>query len=1631
MAGRNLGEAFVVISPDASAFLTELTAKISAAVKAVKVPPVTVPVNADTKPALAQLAGLAAQAKTLFDTLTRLRADVNTTTGQAALARLQAQVLATAKQLNSLKANVDASDIANVEARLLGAAAAAEKFNDALSGPVHGPATEQLSRLQDQAGTLLATLASLRADVSTTAGQAALARLQVQVSAIAGQLHSLGSEPELADLEARLLGAAAAAEKFNDALSGPMLGPATRQLAGLQAQAAKLAETLGSLRVDPEDAGAMAKLAALQAQASKLQATLGDISVGGDPARMAGLTAQVLALQAATGKLNDSQKDAAGSTGLWAAALGVLAARFGPGAQGIGWTAAIGGIAGWHIVLDAAIEATIIAATSIAALGAAAAVAWPAIDQVGYATQHSLQAMTALGTDAGPLAGKLDAVQKAMAPQVIEAYGGALSLLTGQTGAFSRVGTQVVTMFDDMIARIDLWARSQKDMGGLLQAGAAFLGQMAKILGTLAQAIDNLLTKDPGVAHFLLDIIQLAASAINWFSRLPAPIVEATLVIHGLYLWGSVLLGIFGPMITGLVGFISAAVGLGKIALGMTALTADATALQKAMALLFAESPVGWLVLGAAALGALAYEGTQADTATKSLIARQEQWLGTLSASQAATSGLAQSMVTLQNAEAATSPAQIMSGWHGLNNILGETGDKVAYFGHEFSQVVQGSALHELGAIGDIIHGVFAPGFAAAGAATVQYQHDIDALNAELNKLTGSYRTLYGEAGNLMRSGYSLQQSFAIMDMAGVKWNDSLALMEQKVKNLIAGYQDMSVGGGILTNSINAMNFATEQQDSKVTQLNSAWDTFFKTVTGGATGFDAFATQAMGLYSSMASGSDTLRVSSGRATISLAATTAAAQKGAPSITGLTTADLQLRDSFVQTASAANTQMDNLTLMASAAGLGARGTALLTQSSKDMVAQMLPAAKGSQEMTAILYTLAQRGGYQGADSFQALAKWVGNTQDPMTNLDKITSQLTVDSANLLKDVQNLSVALGQTLNTAMATAIFTASGGQKTFDAFASAVLQTGANSKDTRDSAVRLAQEIYAMTGNATTAKGEFEAFAMQGLNLTKQQADALWQQSLPALKKAIEDLPSSKTISITMHGDGTYSITGPGQAAPYKVKAAAAGLYIDRGTGPTADDVTVRASKGELIVPAHMVQGGAVDHLRGSIPGFAGGGVVRGYQAGGPVPFTGGLTPPFVAGMYTNFEQQMTTAMTNAMKASVKSAAAAAQAASQAGLGNLPLGAGGPLSASASAAQAFARSILFAYGWTAAQFPSLQALWNQESGWNAYAQNPSSGAAGIPQNIQGWSAYRPGDYQSQIRWGLAYISARYGSPDAAEAHERAYNWYAAGGLVGPRGTVATPAAIRTQLAAQQAQELAGYTGITRTLTAGLAHPRAGSWLHAHAASVKADLASLTARQRSEEANYKSLFTGPGMTGPGLGNLLAALKTEYTTSKDVALVHVIPGMLTRFRGLMEAMEETTEHPFLGAAVAANPLIAPSLPKPGTRQYDTLASIFGFGGGGIVGAAAAAGIPAQWFDRGGYLSPGYTLAYNGTSARELVSPAPPGAVYGPGGASPGEMQIIRRLDRLIALAGSAPAAYSQALNGVAGRAAGRGYYGGGS
>nr|WP_306371644.1 lytic transglycosylase domain-containing protein [Nocardiopsis sp. CC223A] len=98
--------------------------------------------------------------------------------------------------------------------------------------------------------------------------------------------------------------------------------------------------------------------------------------------------------------------------------------------------------------------------------------------------------------------------------------------------------------------------------------------------------------------------------------------------------------------------------------------------------------------------------------------------------------------------------------------------------------------------------------------------------------------------------------------------------------------------------------------------------------------------------------------------------------------------------------------------------------------------------------------------------------------------------------------------------------------------------------------------------------------------------------------------------------------------------------------------------------------------------------------------------------------------------------------------------------------AQGLALDMVVAEGWPESEFTDcLRPLWQKESGWNHLAQNPSSGAYGIPQALPGSKMASHGsDWQTnpatQIAWGIDYIKGRYGTPCGAWAHSQSVGWY-------------------------------------------------------------------------------------------------------------------------------------------------------------------------------------------------------------------------------------------------------------------------------
>jgi hypothetical protein len=96
---------------------------------------------------------------------------------------------------------------------------------------------------------------------------------------------------------------------------------------------------------------------------------------------------------------------------------------------------------------------------------------------------------------------------------------------------------------------------------------------------------------------------------------------------------------------------------------------------------------------------------------------------------------------------------------------------------------------------------------------------------------------------------------------------------------------------------------------------------------------------------------------------------------------------------------------------------------------------------------------------------------------------------------------------------------------------------------------------------------------------------------------------------------------------------------------------------------------------------------------------------------------------------------------------------------------QAYALEYISKRDWGMDQFSCLVNLWNRESNWRHLAKNPSSGAYGIPQSLPGSKMATEGadwmtNPETQIRWGVKYIAARYKAPCNAWAHSEEHNWY-------------------------------------------------------------------------------------------------------------------------------------------------------------------------------------------------------------------------------------------------------------------------------
>jgi hypothetical protein len=310
---------------------------------------------------------------------------------------------------------------------------------------------------------------------------------------------------------------------------------------------------------------------------------------------------------------------------------------------------------------------------------------------------------------------------------------------------------------------------------------------------------------------------------------------------------------------------------------------------------------------------------------------------------------------------------------------------------------------------------------------------------------------------------------------------------------------------------------------------------------------------------------------------------------------------------------------------------------------------------------------------------------------------------------------------------------------------ANSIAQTGTKSASTESDRAQLIKDL-------------------ESAGATAQQATTLVNGLTTSLGKVPKSVTSGVAVRLSGSGSVTAVVTAPGVAAvqgggQMVLETAAAGGYVSGPGGPTDDVIPALLSNGEYVIQASSVDKygkGFLDELNAQR--FASGGIA---DLSAAASFADSQANAFTSSDSQAFVKSLVAAYEAAAKAAAAKAAA-----------NLkPTGSGATV-------EALMQSMAASVGWTGAEWTALAEVEAREAGFSLTATNPSSGAYGLAQFIDGPSEYAQYGGNSttaagQITAMLNYISSRYGDPIAAEAHEVEYGWYDNGGYLKPGYTLA------------------------------------------------------------------------------------------------------------------------------------------------------------------------------------------------------------------------------------------------------------------
>lgn len=985
---------------------------------------------------------------------------------------------------------------------------------------------------------------------------------------------------------------------------------------------------------------------------------------------------------------------------------------FGGALDQIGLPKMISMVSGWHLLAEAIIETIAVWAPAAIAVAAFGLAATPVVIDLTKRMTSLYQSSVALNKAVYPLKGTFSDVSNAVKPEVYTLFGEGLIFASRSGDTFQKMAVGVGKVLEDLGARFVSATTSTGGVSKFADQATNDFKLIGDAVGNLGGIFGNVFKAVPGYAEILLKLGDSALHIIEVFTQAAEPVIAFGLAAHGAIIY----LGLLGTVVAKV-----ATSGLG------------------AVANLALNAALGMTKFGAAGEKAA---GGMLSFASKMESAAALPWgwigigIGAIVALGFALNNIHDAAQNFNDSmQKVVQNADINTLQKTLGTAIIATQVKAVQSTNDLTTAIktQGPAIQ--GVAGHFEQN-YNPALDKAAGLSIHYSQGLSTLIGQANLVNTRVSSLSKQYG-------SNAAAMALMNAAGIttaqitdKNNEHWAQSQIEIQAQNDALRAVTQTTGRLGAAQNALNFEANDsanalgtyQDT-IQKLTKAEDDMINTLTGGESAFVNFQTnmQQMALDAGVSTG----YLKQNQYTMKI--TGESMVLGTKSMDGLNAASLKLAGDFYSTV------IPSAQKMVDALQAQKIGTSDLTEVVATEAGQMLELAGKSNAARVATVDFINNALGPGTVSFKSLNGWVDKNSTSLQGFKTIVDKTMASASKLAGVLQN-------DLNAMFAQDLLKVTGADKALQDY-------------TKD----------LTTNTQDTAKGTSDRQKLikdlENAGLSAKDAASY----VAGLSKSVAGL-KSKTIKVLLEpgGTGQIVITGSGTASGQgnvRFTTQAAGGGRIPGYAPGQDSHAGLMSPGEFVLVPEAARALGYGWLDAMNQGMGRG---RGSMLGGGARYAGGGVGA-MADSASWFEDDfgakgvaasVQAALDNAKKSVQKSSSSSS---------------GGPTSGDAKAAQTYAFGRFGQYGWGANQKAPLTSLWMQESGWNRFADNPSSDAYGIPQSLPftkmpkaAWPARAGGSSAMgpQVNWGEDYIHSVYGTPAGAWSHEIANNWYGGGGPV-------------------------------------------------------------------------------------------------------------------------------------------------------------------------------------------------------------------------------------------------------------------------